>query len=86
MNIKAILSELKAERTRLDRAIAALEALNNNVARKPGRPKGSATTFDFGANVSKGRGGRRKMSAAGRRKISEMMKKRWAARRKAAKG
>jgi hypothetical protein len=82
MNIKGILGELKAERTRIDQAIQALEALDNNVARKPGRPMGG-TSFEFGANVSKGRGGRRKMSAAGRRKISETMKARWAARRKA---
>ena len=82
MNTKAILSELKRERNQLDKAIAALVALNNDVARKPGRPK-SGTSFEFEENVSKGHGGRRKMSAAGRRKISEMMKKRWAARRKA---
>jgi predicted transcriptional regulator len=83
MNTKAILGELKAERTRIDRAIQALESLGDAVVtRKPGRPKGG-TSFEFGANVSKGRGDRRKMSAAGRRKISEMMKARWAARRKA---
>ncbi len=81
MDIKSILTELKAERTRIDRAITALEALNG-VTRESGKPKGG-TSFEFGANVSKDRGGRRKMSAAGRRKISEMMKSRWAARRKA---
>lgn len=78
MNTKLILSELKQERNRLDKVIAALEALNGT-APKPG------TSFEFGQNVKKGRrGGRKgKMSAAGRRKISEMMKARWAARRKA---
>lgn len=75
MNTKLILNELKQERSRLDKAIAALEALNG-VAPKPG------TSFEFGQNVKKGRR-KGKMSAAGRRKISEMMKARWAARRKA---
>jgi hypothetical protein len=80
MNTKAILGELKQERNRLHKAIAALEVLGDvAVARKPGRPKESPTSFNFGAN--KARGGR-KMSAAARRKISEMMKKWWAQRRK----
>ena len=82
MDIKGILSELNQERNRLDKAIGALEALDSNVARKPGRPMGG-TSVEFGANVSKGRGGRRTMSPAARKKISLMMKKRWAARRKA---
>ena len=69
MDIKAILSQLKAERDRLDKAIAALEGLESS-------------------GTSRGRGrrrGRRRMSAAGRKRISEMMKARWAARRKATK-
>jgi len=42
---------------------------------------GSWTTRTAGANKA----GRRKMSPAARKRISMMMKKRWAARRKAAK-
>ena len=81
MNTKAIFGELKQDRNRLDRAIAALEALGDAAApRKPGGAKESPISFNFGAN--KPNRGRRKMSATGRRKISEMMKKWWAQRRK----
>ena len=82
MDIKGILAELQQERDRLDRAIAALEALGEvAVNRKPGRQKLGGTNFPFGANTA--RGGRPKMSAAARRNISQGMKQRWAARRKA---
>ena len=81
MNVKTILNELNQERNRLDKAIAALEALND-VALESGKPK-SGTSFEFGANISKVRRGDRKMSAAAKRKISQGMKQRWAARRKA---
>ena len=86
MDIKGILSELNQERNRLDKAIAALEILGDvSIARKPGRPPmgGISTSFPYGANKPRGR---RKMSAAARRKISLGMKQRWAARRKAKNG
>lgn len=73
MDTRKILSELRAERDRIDKAIAALEALDTIAApaartSKPGpKPRG-----------------RRQMSAEGRRRISEMMKKRWAERKKKA--
>jgi hypothetical protein len=80
MDTRKILSELRAERNRIDQAIAALEALDTTAAtpaartNKPGpKPRGPKP------------GGRRHMSAAGRQRISEMMKKRWAERRKRAK-
>ncbi len=77
MNIENILSQLEAERDRLQDAISALKSLNSgspnsaagkSSARKAGRP-----------------GRRRGMSAAGRKRISDMMKARWAAHRKKAK-
>lgn len=79
MDTKRILSELRAERTRIDQAIAALEALD-------GSPAAPAQRGKPGPKPGSKRGGhRRGMSAEGRRRISEMMKKRWAERRKKAK-
>ena len=70
MDIAAIVSELKAERNRIDGAITALEVLSLN---------GASSTH--AVTRSKRHGG---ISAAGRKRISEMMKKRWAERRKKA--
>ena len=75
MTLDSILTQLKEDRDRLDRAIAALEG---GSGRKRGRPRASAT-----AEVSGGpRRKRRHMSAAARKKISDMMKKRWAERKR----
>ena len=74
MDITAIVTELKKERDRLNRAIAALEG-TDVVRTVPG--KSAAPTLV----VRKGKKGSR-LSAEGRKKLSEMMKKRWAERRK----
>jgi len=74
MDIQSILGDLKSERDRIERAIAALEGLGSG--RRRGRPVGSK-------NVVKRP--RRHMSAAARKRISEMMKLRWAERKKKAK-
>ena len=67
MNIQYLISELEAERNRLDRAISALEGLTSS-ARKLGRPPKKASA-----------GGRRRtMSLAARKRISAAMKQRWA--------
>jgi hypothetical protein len=81
MDIKRLLADLKNERQRIDRAILALEALDGTSAgsRFAGKRSAAATRQ---AVAPKKR--RRRMSAAGRKRISEMMKARWAARRKAA--
>ncbi len=76
MKVNAILQELKAERNRLDQAIAALQSLNHERGRA-GRPKASAQAPKKRA--------RRHMSAAARAKIARLMKQRWAARKKAGK-
>ena len=78
MDIHRILSDLRSERERLDHAIAALEGLGAAAPRRRGRPVGSG---------SAGAGGRKRrhMSAAARQRISEMMKLRWAERKKRAK-
>lgn len=69
MEIERILSDLKSERERIDSAIRALEG--GRAGRRPGRPVGSGRK-------------RRTMSPAARKRISEMMKLRWAERKKKA--
>ena len=69
MNVKQVLAQLIAQRSRLDDAISALQKLegeSGNVAVMGARP-------------------RRRMSPEAKRRISEMMKKRWAERKRAAK-
>lgn len=73
MNLQSILADLKSQRDRIDRAISALEGMGG---RGPGRPAGT---------TGKARRGRRHMSAAARKRISEMMKLRWAERKRKSK-
>ena len=74
MDTSSILKDLRAERVRIDRAISALEGLD-------GAGTLRVTVPSTPSAPAKARG-RRKMSPAGRKRISEMMKARWAARRK----
>ena len=74
MDTTAILVELKKERDRLSRAIAALEGMD--VVRTSSGKSAAPTLV-----VRKGKKGGQ-LSAEGRKKLSEMMKKRWAERRK----
>jgi hypothetical protein len=76
MDIQQIVSALRDERDRLEQAIAALEGGD-------GRRRGPGVAFL--ASGKRGRRGRRRLSAAAKKRISEMMKKRWAERKKAAK-
>ena len=69
MDTNRIIAELRAERDRIDRAISALEAVNSTGRRKAGRPPRAAAT----------RRKRGRMSAAARRKLSRLLKQRWAA-------
>jgi hypothetical protein len=68
MDTNRILAELRSERGRIDRAISAIEAINSTGRRKAGRPP-KATAV---------RNRRGRMSTAGRRKLSRLMKQRWA--------
>ena len=70
MDTQQIISELESERDRLEQAISALRGSMNG--------RGVAAS-------GRGRRGRRRLSAAAKRRISEMMKKRWAERKRAAK-
>jgi len=74
MNLGQIVSELKKERDDLNRAIAALEGIGGGRS-----PKGKISEKASTAQTSTKR--RRGLSAAGRRRISEAMKKRWAERK-----
>jgi hypothetical protein len=76
LEIDKIVADLKHERDRLIKAITALVGVGGAATgakrgRKPG-PKAAATK-------QKRRGG---ISKAGRKRLSELMKKRWAERRK----
>ena len=71
MDTKTILNALQAERKRIGQAIAAIEKLTSNSlgtwtgsGRKSSAPKAPR---------------RRRMSVAGRKRLSELLKKRWAA-------
>ncbi|HLX04686.1 MAG TPA: hypothetical protein VKR28_04085 [Candidatus Binatus sp.] len=75
MEIDKIVADLKKERDRLVRAIAALAGGAGSTGKRRGRkpgPKASTTT-------GRRRGG---ISSEGRKRLSELMKKRWAERRK----
>ena len=77
MDTRIILADLKAELNRLNQAIAALESLNGTATAMPRTttPAGRAAPTE-----AKKRG----LTPAGRRRLSAMMKARWAARRKIA--
>ena len=76
MDTAQILADLRAQRTRIDDAIAALEALNGT---KPvGEPAAAREVKEAGQKV------RRTLSPAGRRKIAAAQKARWAAKKQQA--
>ncbi len=68
MDINRIIAELRAERDRIDQAISALEAVYSTVRPRVGRPPKAARKV-----ARRGR-----MSAAARRKLSRLLKQRWA--------
>jgi hypothetical protein len=73
MDTRTILADLKTELNRLNQAIAALESLD-----------GAATATTPAAIAAPSHAKKRGLTPAGRRRLSEKMKARWAARRKAA--
>lgn len=70
LDLARILAELKSERDRIDRAISALAAV--------GAPGASPASIKRAVGRPK-RGG---LTPAGRKRLSEAMKKRWAERKK----
>jgi len=73
VNLQTVVAKLRAERDRIEQAITAIESLNST-GRRRGRPPGSTS-------APKKRG-RRRMSAAARKRISQIQKQRWAVWRK----
>jgi hypothetical protein len=73
LNIERIVEELEQERDRISQAITLLKGVNS---------PGSARKTANGESARQRRGG---MSAAAKKRLSEMMKKRWAEKRKKAK-
>jgi hypothetical protein len=83
LDIQEIIADLKNERERLDRAIAALEQTDSRPrasSRTLTTPRASADTQLASANT-KTRGG---ITDERRKRLSESMKKSWAERRKKA--
>lgn len=77
MDIPEILKSLRSERDRINRAIAALEGLDGV----------SSTAARTSTSPTRAKGFRKKkggLTAAGRKRLSENMKKRWAERKKKA--
>jgi hypothetical protein len=79
MDTKRILADLRAEYDRIDRAIAAFEALGADAVAVTPR-QGIKPQPQPAPTKTRGR----RLIPAGRRRLSAMMKARWAARRKAA--
>ena len=73
MDIHRIVSDLKAERNRLDRAIAALDEPAATLARVTNEPSRK------GAQAPRKR---HHLTTAGRKRLSDLMKKRWAEKKK----
>jgi hypothetical protein len=74
LDTQRIVSELKAERNRLDRAIAVLDG--------PGSTRAAASISDSSRNAAQAPKKHRRLTAAGRKRLSMLMKKRWAEKRK----
>jgi hypothetical protein len=84
MEVQEIIAELKNETKRLNEAIAALEGLGS---RQSTTKNHKSIASANGANIrpsSMGKQTRGRLTAEGRKRLSEAMKKRWAARRKSA--
>jgi hypothetical protein len=80
MNLEVIVAELKKERDSIDRAIAALDRTGTERATvRRSRAATTKTTSTTPPGAKKGH-----LTAAGRKRLSELMKARWAARRRKA--
>jgi hypothetical protein len=75
LDIESIVAELEQERDRISQAIASLKGVNSS----------GSSRKSVAGNSRSGRQRRGGMSAAARKRLSQMMKKRWAEKRKKAK-
>jgi hypothetical protein len=71
MDMKSVLNALHAERQRIDKVISAIEQLTS-------KSHGTWTGGGRKSNAPGVRRVRRRISAAGRKRLSELLKKRWA--------
>lgn len=76
MDIDSIVADLKKERDRVVKAIAALVGMGSTTT---GKRRGRKPGVKVAAKTGKRSGG---ISKEGRKRLSELMKKRWAERRK----
>jgi hypothetical protein len=81
LDTEKILAELKTEKERLERAIAALEETDS---RSPALRRRNLTMPLTSMNAKPAKQTGRQLTPEGRRRLSESMKKRWAERRKKA--
>ena len=81
MDTAKLLAELKTEKERLDRAIAALEETDS---RLPAIRKRNLIRPLTSTNAKPQKQPGRQLTPEGRKRLSESMKKRWAERRKKA--
>jgi hypothetical protein len=81
LDIQKIVVDLKSEKERLDRAIAALEATNSRSVASKSRTLAKRENSVHTRSASASKTGRA-LTEEGRKRLSESMKKRWAERRK----
>jgi hypothetical protein len=81
LDTQKIVADLKTEKERLDRAIAALEETG---VRSAAVRRRNLTTPLTSADAKPAKQTGRQLTAEGRKRLSESMKKRWAERRKKA--
>jgi exonuclease VII small subunit len=84
MDVQEIIAELKNETARLNQAIAALEDAGSRSEITKSRTSVKAMSVAKIRQASAGKKPGKGMSAEARKRISEAMKKRWAAQRKSA--
>ena len=84
MDVQEIIAELKNETARLNQAIAALEGAGSRPEITKSRTPVQAISVTKMRQASTGKKPGKGMSAEARKRISEAMKKRWAAQRKSA--
>jgi hypothetical protein len=75
LDLEKIVAELEQERDRLNQAIAMLKQRNSPASAKTAAGNGRGSVARRG----------RRLTGAGRKRLSELMKKRWAERRRKAK-
>ena len=84
MDVQEIIAELRNETARLNQAIAALEGAGSRQEITKSRTPVKAMSVAKIRQASTGKKPGKGMSAEARKRISEAMKKRWAAQRKSA--